>query len=159
MHEPNSHEFDVILVAVRTAGGGASPLDVRIVFDTGWDTYDREFEIFNLYHSSPEVRGDGPPDGLIPGKTVRVEIRLDDALAREHFEDASEDEVAKRLLALAASEPQHDLLETESWFLIAATQAIVLGADAPAAGSLREGFQTKWAGAATVSRQAEPDGH
>lgn len=152
MHEPNSHEFDVILVAVTTSGGGAAPLDVRIVFETGWETYDREFEIFNLYHSSPEVRGEGPPGGLIPGKQVRVEIRLDDALAREHFDGVSADEVAQRLLALAEREPQHDLLETESWFLIAATQEIALGADAPAAGMVREGFRTSWADASTVSR-------
>ena len=81
-----------------------------------------------------------------------VEIRLDDALASEHFAGMMEAEVAARLMELEANDPTHVLLETESWFLIAATQEAPLPTDAPPGASLREGFRTIWADGETVSR-------
>ena len=146
LHEPNGHRFDVILVQVSLDHPEGGP-DVRLVFDTGWDTYDREVEIFNLFHSSPEVRGDGPPGGFIPGKRVRVELRLDTALAAEHFAGATAEDVARRLVELRDADPDHALLETEAWFLASATQALDLPPDAPPGAALREGFRTRWADA------------
>lgn len=146
LHEPNGHQFDVIALEVTVAAGGSSSApDVRLVFDTGWDTYDREVEIFHLFHSSPDVRGDGPEDGFIEGKHVRVELRLDPSLAREHFEGASAEDVARRLIALRDDDLDHPLLETEAWYLLAATQALDLPPDAAEGSSLREGYRTRWA--------------
>ena len=154
LHKPSGTEFDVVLQEVNVTGGGeaGAPLDVRVVFETGWATFDREFEILHLFHSDEEYRGEGPPGGLIEGKQVVVEIRLDDALASEHFAGMMEAEVAARLMELEANDPTHVLLETESWFLIAATQEAPLPTDAPPGASLREGFRTIWADAETVSR-------
>ncbi|MCA9858044.1 MAG: hypothetical protein KC458_12305, partial [Dehalococcoidia bacterium] len=90
--------------------------------------------------------------GLIEGKRVRIEARLDDALAREHFAGADAEAVAARLLELSESDPQHVLLETESWFALTVTQALDLPPDAPSEASLREGYRTTWADAPTVSR-------
>ena len=151
LHEPNSHAFDVILQSVRRAGGGDAPLDVRISFELGWPTYDRAFEMFNLFHSAPDVRGEGPPGGLIEGKRVRVEARLDDALALEHFASADPASIAARLLDLGEQEPQHALLETEAWFALQVTQGDELFDDGPP-GALREGYSTAWAAAERVSR-------
>ncbi len=155
LHEPNGHEFDVVLVEVATSspGGGAeggSNPDVRLTFDTGWDTYDRAVEIFQLFHSAPDVRGDGPPDGFIEGKPVRVELRLASALAAEHFVGASAEDVARRLIALRDSDAGHALLETEAWYLASASQALDLPDDAPQGAQLREGFRTQWADAPTL---------
>ena len=153
LHEPNTHEFRVLLKATSFEGGpGGALLDVRMTVDLGWDTYDREIVIFQLFHCPPDVRGEGPEGGLIEGKRVRIEARLDDALAREHFADADAEAVAARLLELSESEPQHVLLETESWFALTVTQALDLPPDAPAEASLREGYRTTWTDAPTVSR-------
>ena len=149
LYEPNGHHFDVILVEVRVEDREGGP-DVRLVFDTGWDTYDREVEMFNLFHSAPDVRGDGPPDGFIEGNRVRCELRLSTALAREHFEGATAEEVAKRLIALRDDDPEHALLETEAWFLASASQSLPLPPEAPPGSALREGYRTKWADAARV---------
>jgi len=108
--------------------------------------------IFQLFHCPPEVRGEGPEGGLIEGKRVRVEARLDDALAREHFAGSDAPGVAARLLELSESDPQHVLLETESWFALTVTQALDLPPGAPEGASLREGYRTAWADAPTVSR-------
>src|SRR5690606_1697448 len=129
-----THEFQVIFVSTSHSGGDAP--DVRITVDLGWDAYDRSIQIFQLFHCPPDVRGDGPEDGLIEGKRVRVEARLDDALAREHFADADAEGVAARLIELRDSDAQHPLLETESWFAITVTQALDLPADAPEGASL-----------------------
>jgi hypothetical protein len=153
LHEPNSHQFDVILVrATHEGGAGGDPLDVRIVFEMGWDTYDRTVQIFTLFHCPPDVRGQGPEGGLIAGKTVRVEARLDDALARDHFPDADAEGVVRRLIELRDTDKQHVLLETESWFALAVTQAADLPSDAPAGAELREGYRTSWMDARTVTR-------
>ncbi|MCK9487755.1 MAG: hypothetical protein M0R73_13870 [Dehalococcoidia bacterium] len=151
LHEPNGHEFDVTLVSVSTesAQDGTAP-DVRLLFDTGWDTYDREVEIFNLFHSSPEVRGDGPPDGFIPGKRVRVELRLSSALAREHFHGTDAETIARHLIALRDDDREHPLLETEAWYLTAASQSLPLPAEASPTAALREGYRTTWDTAASV---------
>lgn len=152
LHEPNTYEFNVLLMGVSHSGGGASPLDVRMTVDLGWDSYDRAIVIFQLFHCPPDVRGDGPEGGLIEGKRVRVEARLDDALAREHFANTDAAGVAARLTELTEQDTQHALLETESWFAIAVTQALDLPDDAPEGASLREGYRTTWADAAQVSR-------
>lgn len=152
LHEPNTYEFRVIFVSVSHAGGGAAPLDVRITVDLGWDAYDRSIATFQLFHCPPDVRGDGPEDGLIEGKRVRVEARLDDALAREHFAGADAEAVASRLIELSDSDPQHALLETEAWFALTVTQALDLPPDAPEGAALREGYRTTWAGAPKVTR-------
>lgn len=157
LHEPNSHEFRVIFVATRRAGGSEEAhLDVRITVDLGWETFDRAVMMFTLFHCPPDVRGDGPEGGLIPGKRVRIEARLDDALAREHFGDpahADAEAIATRLLDLSASDTEHVLLETESWFALTVTQALDLPPDAPEDAVLREGYRTTWADAKTVSRE------
>lgn len=145
LHEPNGHEFDVMLVSVSAdhSEGGTAP-DVRLVFDTGWDTYDREVEIFNLFHSSPDVRGDGPPDGFIEGKPVRVELRLASALAREHFHGTHPEAIARYLISLRDDDREHPLLETEAWFLTSASQSLPLPDNAPPGTTLREGYRTTW---------------
>ena len=149
LYEPNGHHFDVILVEVRVEDGEGGP-DVRVVFDTGWDTYDREVEMFNLFHSAPEVRGDGPPDGFMEGNRVRCELRLATDLAREHFQGEDAEAVARRLNALRDEDPGHALLETEAWFLASASQSLPLPPDAPPESALREGYRTKWDAAASV---------
>jgi hypothetical protein len=152
LHEPNTYEFRVIFDSTSYAGGGSAPLDVRITVTLGWDAYERSIDLFQLFHCPPDVRGDGPEGGLIEGKRVRVEARLDDALAREHFADADAAGVAARLAELSETDTQHALLDVESWFAIAVTQAIDLPEDAPAGASLREGYRTTWADAAKVAR-------
>jgi len=156
LHEPNTHQFDAILLGVRRAGGSdGEPLDVRITFELGWETYDRAIVVFHLFHCPPEARAPGPEGGLIEGKRVRVEARLDDALAREHFgsADAPTDAagIAARLRELRDTDTQHPLLLTESWFALAVTQEADLPLDAPAGASLREGYQTQWMDARTVT--------
>lgn len=151
LHEPNTHEFDVILNAVSHEGSAdGEPLDVRITFELGWDTYDRSILTFTLFHCPPDVRGEGPEGGLIAGKRVRVEARLDDALAREHFADSDAEAVAQRLIELRESDLKHPLLETEAWYALAVTQEIDLPPDAPEGAALREGYRTSWMDARTV---------
>ena len=152
LHEPNTHEFRVVFVSTSHTGGGGEPLDVRIVVDLGWEAYERSIGLFQLFHCTPDVRGEGPEGGLIEGKRVRVEARLDDALAREHFASTDAEGVASRLSELSEGEPQHILLETESWFALHVTQAVDLPPDAPEGADLREGYRTTWADASTVSR-------
>ena len=152
LHEPNTYEFNVLLMGTSHTGGGSAPLDVRMVVDLGWDSYDRSIVIFQLFHCPPDVRDTGPEGGLIEGKRVRIEARLDDALAREHFADTDAEGVATRLAELSESDSQHALLDIESWFAIAVTQALDLPDDAPEGASLREGYRTTWADAAKVSR-------
>lgn len=152
LHEPNTYEFNVLLMGVSHTGGGATPLDVRITVDLGWDSYDRSVVIFHLFHCPPDVRGAGPEGGLIEGKRVRVEARLDEALAQEHFADTDAEGVAARLAELSESDSQHPLLETESWFAITVTQALDLPDEAPEGAALREGYRTAWADASRVSR-------
>lgn len=158
LHEPNTREFTVIFVSAAhevgdgAASGGAAPLDVRITVDLGWETFERAVQMFQLFHCAPEVRGEGPEGGLIEGKRVRIEARLDDALAREHFAGADAEGVAARLLELSESDPQHILLETESWFALTVSQALDLPPDAPAGAALREGYRTTWSDSPTVSR-------
>jgi len=152
LHEPNTYEFNVLLMGTSHTGGGGSPLDVRMTVDLGWDSYDRSIVIFQLFHCPPDVRGDEPEGGLIEGKRVRVEARLDDALAQEHFADTDAEGVAAQLIELTESDTQHALLDIESWFAIAVTQAIDLPEDAPAGALLREGYRTTWADAPKVAR-------
>jgi len=152
LHEPNTYEFNVLLMGTSHTGGGGAPLDVRMTVDLGWASYDRAIVIFQLFHCPPDVRGDEPEGGLIEGKRVRVEARLDDALAQEHFADTDAAGVAERLTELSETDTRHALLDIESWFAIAVTQAIDLPDDAPAGASLREGYRTTWADAAKVSR-------
>lgn len=152
LHEPNTYEFRVIFDSTSTTGGGGAPLDVRITVTLGWDAYERSIDLFQLFHCPPDVRGDGPEGGLIEGKRVRVEARLDDALAQEHFADSDAEGVAARLLDLAETDTRHILLETESWFALAVTQAIDLPPDAPEGADLREGYRTTWADASKVTR-------
>ncbi len=152
LHEPNTYEFNVLLMGTSHTGGGGSPLDIRMTVDLGWDSYDRSIVIFQLFHCPPDVRSDEPDGGLIEGKRVRVEARLDDALAQEHFTDTDAAGVAARLTELSESDTQHALLDIESWFALAVTQAIDLPDDAPAGASLREGYRTTWADAPKVSR-------
>lgn len=142
LREPNGTTFDVFLQSVRRAEG--EPPDVRIVFEMGWPTYERTVEVFGFFHATEDVRGDGPPGGLIEGKRVRVEARLDDALARAEAATASAAEIAAWLLDLGQGDPQHALLDTEAWFALHVDQASEDG--------LREGYSTAWADAERVSR-------
>lgn len=142
LREPNGTDFDVILHSVRRAEG--DPVDVRIVIEMGWPTYDRTIDIFGFFHAAEDARGEGA-ERFIEGKRVQVEARLGDAVAREHALAATPAELAAQLIALSEGEQGHPLLQTESWYALHVSQAAILPDDAPEGSALREGYSTTWA--------------
>jgi hypothetical protein len=98
-----------------------------------------------LLHLDVTARGPGAA-GFAPTAEVRIEARLaDDLLALALAESSDPRGAGERLGELSAAEADSPLLSTESWFALTVTSQVDLPPELATAGSLREGYSTRWA--------------
>lgn len=96
-----------------------------------------------LFHLAPENRGAGA-DHFQPGGDVYIEARLDEELLR-HMPEIARDpqEAGEALVRLAAEDPAHLLVDTDSWYALGVTTAVEQ--EIEPGGTLREGYSTVFA--------------
>lgn len=149
--ELQMHDRQGNLIIVNTSELAADLLDSTesivgcfLTFLVSPETY-HHIDINELFHLHSDVRGQVFGGKLEPDVDVEIEAKLDPSFI---FEISTKiktlDALSQHLRTITQNQPDHPLLNTESWFALYVKQSVELPPEF-GEGKLKVGYSTTWA--------------